>query len=205
MAERITEAWGPTGDAARHRALAELEAGLRALAEAPRDAGRLAGIVRRRADGVREHPERARLSLEEGVPGDGWSRRPPRDPEAQLAVMSLRVALLIANGQPLGVFGDNLFVDLDLSDANLPAGSRLRVGEAVVEVTGKPHNGCSKFRARFGADALRFVQAVPTRSLNLRGVYWKVVAAGAVGVGDRIEVLARPAGAQAAVAARSGV
>jgi hypothetical protein len=205
MSELRREHEGPAGDAARHRPLSELEAGLRALPEAPRDAGRLAGIVRRRADGVREHPERARLSAEEGVPGDGWIRRPPRDSEAQLAVMSLGVALLIANGQSLGVFGDNLFVDLDLSDANLPAGSRLRVGEAEVEVTAKPHDGCSKFRARFGADALRFVQARPSRSRNLRGVYWKVVAAWEVRVGDRIEVLARPARAQAAVAARSGV
>jgi len=205
MPEKRTEHEGPAGDPSRHRLLAELEAGLHALPEAPRDSGRLAGIVRRRADGVREHPERARLSLEEGMPGDGWSRRPPRDPQAQLAVMSLDVALLVANGQSLGVFGDNLFVELDLSDANLPAGSRLRVGEAIVEVTAKPHNGCSKFRARFGADALRFVQSAATRPRNLRGVYWKVVAAGEVRVGDRIEVLARPARGQAAVAARSGV
>ena len=84
----------------------------------------------RRADGVRETPERTRLSPDDGVPGDDWSRRPPRDPEAQLAVMRRDVAELIANGQPLTLFGDNLFVDLDLSAANLPAGTRLRVGDA---------------------------------------------------------------------------
>ena len=73
------------------------------------------------------------------------------------------VAALIANGQPLTLFGDNLFVDLDISTANLPSGTRLRVGEALVEVTPKPHNGCSKFEGRFGADALRFVAPAPTR------------------------------------------
>src|SRR5262249_46849093 len=148
--------------------------GLRALAAAPTDAGRLALIVRRRPDGRRELPERARLSPDEGVPGDGWSRRPPRDPEAQLAVMRLDVAELVAHGQPLETFGDNLFVDLDLSAGNLPAGTRLRVGDAQVEVTAKPHNGCSKFRGRFGADALQLVQAAETRHQNLRGIYWKV-------------------------------
>jgi MOSC domain-containing protein YiiM len=130
-----------------------------------------------------------RLSREEGVPGDGWTRRPPRDPEAQLAVMRRDVAELIANGQPLTLFGDNLFVDLDVSAANLPAGTRLRVGGALVEMTAKPHDGCSKFKGRFGQDALRFVQAPSTRSSNLRGVYWKVLEPGDVCVGDPIEVL----------------
>ena len=202
MAERAAEADGPVGDPARHLALAELEAGLRALAPGPRDAGRLARLVLRRVDGVREEPERVWLSPEEGLPGDGWARRPPRDPEAQLAVMRRDVALLLANGQPLALFGDNLFVDLELAAASLPVGTQLRVGEARVVVTAKPHDGCRKFQARFGADALRLVQAPPTRDQNLRGVYWKVVAAGLARVGDTIEVLARP---QAAVTARSGV
>jgi MOSC domain-containing protein YiiM len=185
------EAYGPTGDAARHRPLAELEAGLHELAAPPRDSGRLALLVRRRADGVRETPERALLSPEEGLQGDGWSRRPPRDPEAQLAVMRRDVAELIANGQPLSLFGDNLFVDLDVSTANLPPGARLRLGEALVEVTPEPHDGCLKFKGRFGQDALRFVSAKPTRDQNLRGIYFRVVEAGEVCVDDRIEVLSR--------------
>jgi len=185
------EAYGPTGDASRHRSLAELEAGLRALAAGPTSTGRLALLVCRRADGVRETPEQAILSPEEGLAGDGWSRRPPRDPEAQLAVMRHEVALMIAGGQPLGVFGDNLFVDLDLSAANLPVGSRLRVGEALVEMTAEPHDGCRKFRDRFGQHALRFVQARATRSQNLRGVYWRVVEAGLAAVGDPVRVISR--------------
>jgi MOSC domain-containing protein YiiM len=186
-----TRSRAPGGDPSRHRPLAELEAALRALPAAPRDAGSVALVVRRRADGVRETPERTRLTPEDGVPGDDWSRRPPRDPEAQLAVMRREVAELIAHGQPLTLFGDNLIVELDLSAANLPPGSRLRVGGALVEVTPKPHNGCSKFRARFGDAALRFVQAPPTRDQNLRGIYWKVLEPGEVAVGARIEVLWR--------------
>ena len=101
---------------------------------------------------------------------------------------------LIANGQPLTLFGDNLFVELDISAANLPVGTRIRVGEALLEVTPKPHNGCLKFKGRFGQDALRFVQATPTRDQNLRGIYWKVVEPGEIAVGAAIVVLERPRG-----------
>jgi MOSC domain-containing protein YiiM len=132
-----------------------------------------------------------RLSPEEGVPGDAWSRRPPRDVEAQLAVMRRDVAELLANGQALSLFGDNLFVDLDLSAANLPVGTRLRVGQALVEMTAEPHDGCRKFRGRFGQDALRLVSSRATRDQNLRGVYWRVVEPGEAGTGDPIEVLGR--------------
>jgi MOSC domain-containing protein YiiM len=192
MAELRKEAYGPDGDSSHHLPLGELEAGLRALPERPGDSGRVTLIVRRRADGVRETPERVDLTQEEGVPGDGWSRRPPRKPDAQLAVMRREVAELIANGQPLTLFGDNLFVDFDLSAANLPVGTRLRVGGAQVEVTAEPHNGCLKFKGRFGQDALRFVQAKATRDQNLRGIYWRVVVPGEVSVGAPIEVLSRP-------------
>jgi len=177
------------GEPARHRSLAELEAGLHALPQAPKDVGRLALIVRRPAEDQREILQGARLSPEAGLPGDTWIASPK--PEAQLAVMQHDVAELVANGKPLTLFGDNLFVDLDLSTANLPTGSRVRVGEAVVEVTPMPHNGCRKFHARFGNDALHFVNAKPTRHLNLRGIYWRVIEAGDVQVGSRIEVLSR--------------
>jgi MOSC domain-containing protein YiiM len=192
MSELAKEAYGPLGDSTHHRALAELEAGFLALAPPPKDPGTLVCIVCRRADGVRETPERVLLTPEEGVPGDGWSRRPPRNVEAQLAVMRHDVAELIANGQSLTVFGDNLFVHLDVSVANLPTGSRLLVGGALVEVTPKPHNGCFKFKGRFGEHALHFVGAPPTRPQNLRGIYWKIVEAGEVGIGDPIRVLSRP-------------
>lgn len=176
----------------KHLTLSELDAGVRALPAAPRERGTLALILRRREDGVRETPQRVVLDCEAGVPGDTWSRLPaPRNLEMQLAVMNRGIASLIAAGQPLTTFGDNLYVDLDLSAANLPAGSRLRVGAALALVTPHPHNGCSHFNARFGNDALRFVQRPETRNRNYRGIYWRVIEAGDVAAGDAIEVIAR--------------
>ena len=185
------EDYGPKGDASRHRPLEEIEASFRALPPAPKDEGRVTLIVARRSDGVRETPERVRLTAEDGVPGDRWGRRQRHKPEAQLAVIRRDVAELLAHGQPLSMAGDNLYVDLDLSAANLPAGSRLQVGEALVEMTPEPHDGCIKFKGRFGGDALRFVSQKALRDQNLRGVYWRAIEDGDVAVGDAIEVLSR--------------
>jgi len=188
------EFFGPPGDASRHRALGELEGRLAALPAAPRDAGRLALVVRRGPDKVREAPERAELRPGGGVPGDAWGRHGDPNPEAELTVMEVEVAELIANGQPLTVFGDNLFFELDLSVGNLPVGSRVRVGGAVLEVTAKPHNGCRKFAARFGHAALRLVSKPELRHRNLRGIYMRVVQPGDVAAGDPVEVLSRAGG-----------
>lgn len=193
MSEIITRIEQASGEAARHLTTAQLEEAFRGLPPAPKDTGRLTHIVRRPAKDAREVLARARLSPEAGLPGDNWSHKPSPDPTAQLTVMQTGVAGLIANGQSLALFGDNIFVDLDLSVANLPIGSRLRVGGAVVEVTPMPHDGCSKFNARFGNDALRFVNTKPTRHLNLRGIYWRVIEAGDIEVGSPVQVLSRPA------------
>ena len=192
MNENLTRIETTRGEPARHLTTAQLEAGLRALPPAPLDNGRLTHIVRRPAKDVREVLPRARLSPEAGLPGDNWASKPSPDPTAQLTVMQTAVAELIANGQSLALFGDNLFVELDLSVANLPIGSRLRVGGAVIEVTPMPHDGCSKFNARFGSDALRFVNTKSTRHLNLRGIYWRVIEAGDVEIGSPVTVLSRP-------------
>lgn len=175
-----------------HLSRAEIEARYANLPPAPMDVGRVALIVRRPATDARELPERVVLSVEEGVPGDGWSHDEQRSPLNQITVMRRDVASLLANGQRPEIAGDNLFVDLDLSDANLPAGTRLRVGEALVEVTPEPHDGCAKFRARFGADALHFVQRKETRHLNLRGIHLRVIESGEVEVGSAITVVSRP-------------
>lgn len=194
MTMTSADAYGPTGDAARHLPLDDLRASFSALAAAPPDAGVLDLVVRRHPDGARDTPDEVRITAEDGVPGDAWFRRTPDNPDAQLTVMNTAVASLVANGQPLTVFGDNLFVDLDLSAANLPVGTSLRLGEAVVVMTPKPHNGCKKFAGRFGADAVRFVQDPSTRHLNLRGVYWRVTVPGVIRPGDRVEVLERGSG-----------
>lgn len=185
------EDYGPRGDPSRHRPLPEIEAAWDALPPAPTDRGRIDLIVARQPDGTRQLPDRARLTPEEGVPGDRWGRLTRDRPEVQLAVIRRDVAELLANGQPVTHAGDNLFVDLDLSAENLPAGSRLQVGQAVVEVTPEPHDGCRKFMDRFGNGALRFVSGKERRPENLRGIYWTVVEEGDVAVGDVIEVLRR--------------
>jgi MOSC domain-containing protein YiiM len=191
MDEPRKEEYGPLGDPTRHRSGEELAAGFRDLPPAPKGTGRLALLVARQADGVRATPERVPLTSPDGVPGDRWARAQPDYPEAQIAVMRRDVAELIANGQSLTLFGDNFLVDLDISATNLPVGSRLRVGSTIVEVTPKPHNGCVKFRGRFGAGALQFVSDPKLRDQNLRGVYWRVVDPGEATPGDAIVVISR--------------
>jgi hypothetical protein len=183
-------AHGPWGDSARHLPTAELERGIAALSP-PKDRGEIALLVSRADNGTRTTHDRVLLSVEGGMPGDAWLRDSPDSPEAQLAVMRADVAGLVANGQPIELAGDNLFVNLDLAVANLPLGSRLRVGGAVLEVTPKPHNGCLKFRQRFGADALRLTADERFRDQRLRGIYLRVVEAGEVAVGDAMEVTSR--------------
>jgi MOSC domain-containing protein YiiM len=180
---------GPWGDGDRHLPLVELERALASLSP-PKDEGRLSLIVARGDDGRRATPGSVMLTREGGVPGDAWSRDCPEKSDAQITAMRIDVARLVANGQPLSLFGDNLLVDLDLSLANLPVGSVLRLGSALLEVTPKPHNGCTKFRQRFGEDALRLT--ADHRELRLRGVYLKVLRAGEVAVDDSFGVVSRP-------------
>jgi len=184
---------GPWGDPARHRPLDELERALAAMSP-PKDAGRLTLIVSRPEGESRDTPERVELTPEGGVPGDAWHRNTPEEIDAQITVMRDDVARLLANEQPLTLFGDNLLVDLDLSVENLPTGTRLQLGDAELEVTPEPHTGCRKFRQRFGADGLRFTATPANRPLRLRGIYVKVVRGGSVAVGDTLRVLRRGSG-----------
>jgi len=175
------------GNPLRYRRLEELEEGLDALPRGPWDRGRVELIVARTAGGRRERPDRVRLEADAGIPGDAWGRQQGR----AITAMEFDVAELIANGQPLALFGDNFYLTLDLSTDNLPAGSRVRVGGAVLEVTAMPHNGCRKFRARFGANALQFVSKTELRHRNLRGIYMRTVEGGEIAPGDPVEVIAR--------------
>jgi hypothetical protein len=172
----------------------ELEAALDHICDAPRDGGILEMIVRRPIIGQREVVPEGELDPAVGLVGDNWSRRGSRrsvdggpHPEMQLNIMSSRVVALVAQDKtrwPLA--GDQLFVDLDLSAANLPPGTRLQIGGAIVEVTAVPHTGCGKFLQRFGADATNFVNSATHADLHLRGINAKVVQRGTIRIGDRL-------------------
>lgn len=178
-----------------HRTEEELAAGLVAVRAAPRDEGTVEMIVRRPGVDAREVLDEGRLTPEDGLVGDDWRRRGSRstpdgsaDPDRQVTVMSSRYVDLIAGGDrsawPLA--GDQLYVDLDLSEASLPAGTRLTVGSALVEVTEPPHTGCAKFSARFGSEALRVANSPEGRALRLRGLHVRVLRAGVVRAGDAV-------------------
>lgn len=178
-----------------HLSYAELEAGLEEIRQSPKDNGLLKMIVRRPAVDERESLQEGELSLEEGLVGDTWkkrfSRRTPEGPanlDAQITIMNARaVALLAQSEERWSLAGDQLFVDMELSDENLPAGTRLAIGSSVVEVTAVPHTGCDKFAARFGTDATKFVNSKEGKRLHLRGINCRVVRAGTIRVGDIVK------------------
>jgi hypothetical protein len=151
---------------------------------APRSNGSVRLICVRVEEGVHETPERAELTVEDGLVGDRWERG-RRDLDAQITLMNVRVTELI--GGPLDLPGDNFQVDLDLSEEALPAGTKLRLGEALLEVSPAPHTGCKTFRERFGLDALKWVN--DNRERRLRGMNCRVLEAGAVAVGDSVAVV----------------
>ena len=156
-------------------------------------------IVRRPAVNARELLKAASLDVAQGLVGDTWqdrasSRTPDGSPhpDMQLTLMGVRtISLLAGERERWPLAGDQLFVDLDLSAANLPAGTRLAVGTAVIEVTAQPHTGCGKFVERFGVDAMKFVNSPEGRALNLRGINAKVVEGGMVRVGDSVRKLTK--------------
>ncbi|MGH9139274.1 MAG: MOSC domain-containing protein [Acidimicrobiales bacterium] len=177
-----------------HRSPQDLEAGLDDIRRSPTDHGRLELIVRRPAENEREILGHGQLDLDEGLVGDTWRLRGSSrtddgsaHPEMQLNIMNARAAALVAvDPERRALAGDQLYLDLDISEANLPPGTRLELGEAVIEITAQPHRGCQKFSARFGVDALRFVNSPVGQQLRLRGANAKVVVAGAVRTGDAV-------------------
>lgn len=173
-----------------HRTTAELDSGLAAILSAPRDAGPLAMIVRRPDERQREILETAVLDREVGLLGDRWSiptpDKPPH-PDKQITLMSARVISLIG-GEDWAPAGDQLFVDLDLSEANLPVGARFAIGDAILEVTPQPHTGCKKFAERYGVDAVAWTKAPANAHLRLRGLYARVIAPGIVRRFDTVRV-----------------
>ena len=176
-----------------HLATDNLHAGLDHIRQSPKDEGRVDLIVRRPGEDEREVVDEAALDCQDGMVGDTWNVRISKrtgegpDPDRQLTVMNARAAMLVAGDDDHGgLAGDQVYVDLDLSYDNIPPGTRLELGTAVIEVTAAPHRGCAKFAARFGKDALRFVNSIVGQELNLRGINAKVVVDGTVRVGDTV-------------------
>jgi MOSC domain-containing protein YiiM len=142
-------------------------------------------VVRTRTH-ERAVPDAIELAPGRGLAGDRWT--PPGAGDQEVSIMDVRVAAAIAAREDWPLFGDNLFVDLPIGEAELRPGTRLAVGETVLEITGYPHLGCRKFMARFGPDALRWVNARPVRAERRRGVYARIVTAGTIRLGDRVQV-----------------
>jgi MOSC domain-containing protein YiiM len=181
--------------------LTRLEQSLDHIREAPADGGTVELIARRPAEDEREVLTEARLDTVDGLEGDTWrargsSRTPDGgpNPESQITLMNARAAAAIAGDRERwALAGDQLYVDLDLSITNLPSGSRVEIGSAVIEFSETPHTGCAKFSGRFGVDALRFVNSPTGRELRLRGANCRVVEGGTVRAGDAIRKLPYPA------------
>lgn len=177
-----------------HRSIEQLRRGLDAIVSAPADAGVVRLIVRRPAVDERDVLQEAVLDVNEGLLGDSWRARGSgstadgaADPQAQVTVVNARAVETIAGEiERWPLAGDQLYVDLDISERNLPAGTRLSLGEAEIEMSAKPHTGCAKFAARFGLDARRFVGSPQGRALRLRGANARVLRGGVVRVGDPV-------------------
>jgi len=180
-----------------HRTTDELTAGLADVRRSPADDGTVELIVCRPARGEREILDAADLDLADGLVGDTWGTRPSSKtgdgtphPDMQITLINARFAALVAvDPERRALAGDQLYLDLDLSAANVPPGTRLMVGSAVIAVTDIPHTGCAKFGRRFGHDAMEFVQTAVGRELNLRGVMARVTTPGVVKTGDVVRKL----------------
>ncbi|MBT4864438.1 MAG: MOSC domain-containing protein [Planctomycetaceae bacterium] len=177
-----------------HRSLVELEAGIDEIRRSPKDQGPLELIVCRSAENQRETLERGVLDIDDGLVGDNWKVRPSTisedglaHPDMQINLTNVRAISLIAvERERWQLAGDQLYVDLDLSGDNLPPGTRLAIGSAIIEVTDQPHRGCAKFNERFGNAALKFVNSPVGIELNLRGINARVVKSGEIHPGDTV-------------------
>jgi hypothetical protein len=187
--------------APNHLSAVELEQGLSEVLASPRDTGRLEAIVVRPAAGERERPTSAHVTPENGLDGDRWVTDSygklddgRSDPRNQLSLMNARFLRQIAGEiDAMCLSGDNLIVDLDLSDANLPSGSRLAIGDTVVvELTDKPHTGCTKFAGRYGDEARAFANNKSRKTIHLRGRYARTISGGTISVGDEVRKLSAP-------------
>ena len=176
----------------QHVSMAELEAGMDHIRQSPKDNGTLMMIVRRPQENERQVIDNGELDLQQGLVGDSWRARESShtsdgsaDIDTQITIMNARTIALLAQGEERwSLAGDQLYIDMDLSIDNLPPGTRLALGLAVIEVSAVPHTGCKKFSSRFGVEAMKFVNSPEGKQLHLRGINAKIIQAGAIQVGD---------------------
>jgi len=181
----------------KHLSTPDLEAGLEHIRNSPKDQSVLDLIVSRPEEDAREVMELADLDVAVGLVGDTWQDRPSArsgdgkaHPDMQITIMNSRVANLVAQDKSRWqLAGDQLFADIDLSKANMPTGTRISIGAAILEATDQPHTGCKKFSARFGVDALKLIRSPIGKELQLRGINMKVVQSGEIKPGDPVKKL----------------
>lgn len=171
----------------KHLTKEELEAGFEEIKKSPKDNGVLEMIVSRPKTNEREVLESGELDDKKGLLGDRWGTK-KANVNSQLTLMNSRAAALVAQAKERwALAGDQLYVDLDLTDENLPHGTRLQIGKAIIEITSLPHNGCKKFVERFGLEAMKFVNSPIGKQFHLRGIYAKVIQSGRIRQGDIIQ------------------
>ena len=180
-----------------HLTLTELEAGMDYIRQSPHDQGTLKMIVRRPNIDEREIVDEGELNLEVGLVGDTWKMRGSKSASngsaninAQITLANVRaIALMAQDEERWSLAGDQLYVDFSLSEDNLPPGTRLAIGSAILEVSAQPHTGCKKFSERFGLDALKLVSSPEGKQLHLRGINTTVIQAGKIRVGDVVKIV----------------
>jgi hypothetical protein len=179
----------------QHATSIELEQGLADVLASPTDAGRLTAIFVRPAPNERRTLDSATLTSEGGINGDRWVKDSyyrlkdgTSDPRCQVSMMNDRFLRQIAGDETeMCLAGDNLIVDLDLSESNLPAGNQVAIGpEVILEISDHKHTGCSKFARRYGANAKTFANNKQGTALHLRGRYARIVRGGTIRVGDAV-------------------
>lgn len=171
----------------KHLTQQEIEAKLSFIIESPKDDGVLELICRRPKANEREELKTGELDVEKGLVGDDWITRDGNH-ETQITIMNSRIAEILAQDKARrNLAGDQLFIDLDLTDENIPVGTKLQIGSAILETTSVPHNGCKKFVERFGLDAMKFVNSPVGKKYHLRGIYAKIIQSGTIRQGDSVQ------------------
>jgi len=184
-----------------HVTLPECMAALPHILAAPKDAGAIDHLCFRPSRGTRTFPASLTLTKAEGIPGDRWLKEPWQrlsdgtpDPDLQVSILPARVLDLIWRARETTTHpGDTIVADLDLGVANLPPGSLLQAGTAVLRVSGYFNEACVKWKTRHGKAATDFITAPGHAPLRLRGIICAVAADGVVVATDHLRVIRRSA------------